>query len=74
MAALAARSLRDATVWFYTLFGNAGGRFQGMDMDRYLAFRSAIHADARQPEHRSSQKVHQAAGMRLDFGCVLINR
>ena len=31
----AAYSLRDANHWFYVLFGDNGGSFEGMDMDRY---------------------------------------
>jgi hypothetical protein len=31
----AAYSLRDANRWFYVLFGDNGGSFEGMDMDRY---------------------------------------
>lgn len=31
----AAHSLRDANFAFYTLFGNNGGSFEGMDMTRY---------------------------------------
>ncbi len=31
----AAHSLRDANFWFYTVFGNRSGSFEGMDMERY---------------------------------------
>ncbi len=31
----AAHSLQAANFWFYTFFGNNGGSFEGMDMERY---------------------------------------
>lgn len=66
----AAYSLRDANSWFYVLFGNNGGSFQGMDMQRYREIGAMSGSDAAEvlPQFEADLFARQTDPATVAFG------